>query len=334
MRFYLPQFLWLLAALPVLLGLFLLADRFRKARSKKIGRSETVSRLFDRVNFAALNLSLIAFMAGLAFIIAAMARPQYPGGVEKIEARGGRIVIALDLSLSMKAQDFQPDRLEKAKREIIDLIEKLKAQTVGLVIFAGQAFVQCPPTIDYSAFRMFLDVADVGMISDTGTNLADAISVSAKLLEDQSAADRAIIIFTDGETFEGDAENAASDAAKQGIKVYTIGVGSASGRPIPDPESGGLKKDENGQIVMSRLDADILSKIANRGNGKFYRATPGESELDDLYADIKGLKGEEKESKFRTLYVEKYRWLLLPGIILISLASFIPTSRKENGNAP
>ncbi len=333
MRFYLPQFLWLLAALPVLLGLFLLADRFRKARSKKIGRSETVSRLFDRVNFAALNLSLIAFMAGLAFIIAAMARPQYPGGVEKIEARGGRIVIALDLSLSMKAQDFQPDRLEKAKREIIDLIEKLKAQTVGLVIFAGQAFVQCPPTIDYSAFRMFLDVADVGMISDTGTNLADAISVSAKLLEDQSAADRAIIIFTDGETFEGDAENAASDAAKQGIKVYTIGVGSASGRPIPDAESGGLKKDENGQIVMSRLDADILSKIANRGNGKFYRATPGESELDDLYADIKGLKGEEKESKFRTLYVEKYRWLLLPGIILISLASFIPSSRNENGDA-
>ncbi len=330
MRFYLPQYLWLLAALPVVLGFFLIADRFRKARSQRIGQPTTVSRLFGRSNFAASNLSLISFLAGIAFIIAAMARPQYPGGVEKIEARGGKIVVALDLSLSMKAQDFQPDRLEKAKREIIDLVEKLKAQTVGLVIFAGEAFVQCPPTIDYSAFRMFLDVADVGMISDTGTNLADAITVSAKLLDDGSTVDKAVIIFTDGETFEGDAEKAASAAADKGVKVYTIGVGSVSGRPIPDPEGGGLKKNENGEIVISKLDADILAKIADKGNGKFFRATPGESELDDLYADIKGLKGEEKEKKFRTLYNEKYRWLLLPGIVLVGAAAFIPTSRRED----
>jgi Ca-activated chloride channel family protein len=332
-RFYFPQYLWFLATLPLLLGLFILADRFRKGRSKKIGRSETVSRLFGRSNFVASNLSLVAFVTGLAFIIAAMARPQYPGGVEKIETRGGEIVVALDLSLSMMAQDFQPNRLEKAKREIIDLIDKLKAQTVGLVIFAGQAFVQCPPTIDYSAFRMFLDVADVGMISDTGTNLADAISVSTKLLDDNSPVDKAIIVFTDGESFEGDAEKAAKEAADKGIKVYTIGVGSVNGRPIPDPEGGGLKKNDNGEIVISRLDPDILSKVANKGNGKFFRATPGESELDDLYADIKGLKGQEKEKKFRTLYNEKYRWLLLPGIVLVGAASFIPTRKREDDYA-
>jgi Ca-activated chloride channel homolog len=332
MRFYLPQYMWLLVALPVLLVSFLIANNFRRGRAKRIGRPDTVSRLFGRANLAASNLALITLLTGIAFIIAAMARPQYPGGVEKIEARGGKIVVALDLSLSMKAQDFQPDRLEKAKREIIDLVEKLKAQTVGLVIFAGQAFVQCPPTIDYSAFRMFLDVADVGMISDTGTNLADAISVSTKLLDDGSPTDKAVIIFTDGESFEGDAEKAASGAADKGIKIYTIGVGSAAGRPIPDPESGGLKKNENGEIVLSKLDADILSKIAAKGNGKFYRATPGESELDDLYSDIKGLKGEEKEKKFRTLYNEKYRWLLLPGIILVAGAAFIPTSKNEENS--
>jgi Ca-activated chloride channel homolog len=334
MRFYLPQYLWLLTAIPVLGLLIFLAGKFRRDKSKKIGRPQTVGRLFSMVNLSGINLSILFFLIGIVFIISAMARPQYPGGVEKIEARGGKIVVALDLSLSMLAQDFQPNRLEKAKREIIDLVEKLKAQTVGLVIFAGQAFVQCPPTIDYSAFRLFLDVASVGMISDTGTNLADAIDVSAKLLDDNSAMDKAIIVFTDGESFEGDAEKAASEAAKKGIKVYAIGVGSVSGRPIPDPEAGdaGLKKNADGEIVISKLDADILAKISEEGNGKFYRASPGESELDDLYSDIKGLKGEEKDKKFRTLYNEKYRWLLLPGILLVAGSMLIPTSRR-NGDA-
>ena len=315
MRFYDPQILWFLLAIPILVVLIFISYRARRNSSKKIGNPDTVNRLFGKVNFKAGNISILMFLAGIAFLIGALARPQYPGGVEQIEARGGKVVVALDVSLSMLAQDFQPNRIEKAKREIVDLMDKLKAQTVGLVIFAGEAFIQCPPTIDYSAFRMFLDVADVGMISDTGTNLADAIDKGVKLLDDGSSLDKAIIVFSDGESFDGDAEKAASEAAKKGIKVYTVGIGSAAGRPIPDPESGsaGLKKNDSGEIVMSHLDAETLTKVADKGNGKFYRATPGESELDDLYADIKGLKGEEKEKKFRTLYTEKYAWFLLPG---------------------
>jgi Ca-activated chloride channel family protein len=332
MRFYLPHYLWLLALLPVFALAVFVADRARRARSRRIGRSETVVRLFGNVDFGKANIAMVVFLAGIAFIIAAMARPQYPGGVEKIEARGGKIVVALDLSLSMLAQDFQPNRLEKARREIIDLVEKLKAQTVGLVVFAGEAFVQCPPTIDYSAFRMFLDVATVGMISDTGTNLADAIDVSAKLLDDGSPTDKAIIVLTDGESFEGDPEKAASESMGKGIRVYTIGVGSSNGRPIPESDNGGsgLKKNTDGEIIISRLDSDMLAKIADKGNGKFFRATPGESELDDLYSHIKGLKGEEKEKKFRTIYNEKYRWLLVPGLILLGAAAYIPTRKKDD----
>lgn len=331
MRFYAPIYLWFLIGIPVLAGLLLLHGRFRRSASRKIGNRETVSRLFGRVNSPARNASILLLMAGVAFIVLALARPQYPGGVEKIEARGGKVVVALDVSLSMLAQDFQPDRLEKAKREIVDLLDKLRAQTVGLVIFAGEAFVQCPPTIDYSAFRMFLDVASVGMISNTGTNLADAISVSTQLLDDSSPVDKAIIVFSDGESFEGDALKAAEEASKKGIKVYTVGVGSATGRPIPVAETstGMLKKNRDGEIVISRLDAEALTMIAQKGNGKFFRATPGEGEIDDIYADIKGLKGEEKEQKFRTFYNEKYRWLLLPGIALIGLALFVPTSRRD-----
>jgi Ca-activated chloride channel family protein len=251
--------------------------------------------------------------------------------VEKIETRGGKIVIALDLSLSMLVPDFQPNRLEKAKREIIDLVEMLKAQTLGLVIFAGEAFVQCPPTIDYSAFRLFLDVADVGMISDTGTNIEDAITESVKLLDDESPVDKAIVAFTDGESFEGNAKEAASEAAKKGIKVYTVGIGSTKGRPIPDIATGGesLKKNKEGEIIVSSLNVEELSEIASAGKGKFYRATPGGKEVEDIFADIKGLQGEEKEKKFRTLYNEKYKWALLPGIIFISLSLLVPISRRN-----
>jgi len=330
MRFYSSGYLYLLLALPILLAMALLSGKIRRARSNKIGNPDTIERLLGRLHLANINLATIIFLTGMAFIIAAMARPQYPGGVERVEARGGKVVIALDISLSMLAQDFQPNRLEKAKREIIALVEKLKAQSMGLVVFAGEAFVQCPPTIDYSAFRLFLDVASVGMISDTGTDLADAINVSTVLLDDGSNVDKAIVIFTDGETFEGDPEKAASGAADKGIRVYTVGVGSHSGRPIPEMKgSSGLKKNSEGEIVISRLNEELLSRIAEKGNGKFYRATPGESELDDIYADIKGLKGEEKESKFRTIYAEKYRWFLLPGLALVAAASFIPISRRD-----
>lgn len=332
MRFYSPNFLWLLLVIPAALGIMFLTARMRKGRAKKIGQPSTIMRLFGQVDRTAGMISFLLLLAGFAFVVAALARPQYPGGVEKVEARGGKIVIALDVSLSMLAPDFQPNRLEKAKREIIDLVEKLKAQTIGLVIFAGEAFVQCPPTVDYSAFRIFLDVADVGMISDTGTDLADAIKVSAKLLDDGTSVDKAVIILSDGESFEGDAEKAAKEAADLGIRIFTIGVGSATGRPIPEFAGGQstLKKNIDGEVVITRLDDKTLTQVAESGNGKFYRATPGGSELDEIYADIKGLKGEEKETKFRTVYSEKYRWLLLPGLALLSLSAFIPTSRRNS----
>ncbi len=331
MRFYDPEYLWFFMAIPLVIVLLVFLARFRRKTVGKVGVAETVGRLLGSINRQAGNISMLMFFLGVIIIIGALARPQYPGGVEKVETRGGKIVIALDVSLSMLASDFQPNRLEKAKREIIGLIERLQAQTIGLVVFAGEAFVQCPPTVDYSAFRLFLDVAEVGIISDTGTNLADAIEESKRLLDDGSPVDKAVVIFTDGESFEGDARKAASEAAKKDIRIFAVGVGSAAGRPIPVDERKGaaLKKDQEGEIVISRLNVEELTAIARDGDGKFFRATPGEAELDDIYADIKGLKGEEKETKYRILYDEKYRWLLLPGIAFLSAACFIPQRRQS-----
>lgn len=332
MRFYNPDLLMLFLIYPLLIILLFVFFRLRKRRIIRLGNFESLRKLLLQVNPTARNISIILLLMGFSFVMAALARPQYPGGVEKIETRGGKVVIALDISLSMLVPDFQPNRLEKAKREIIDLVDLLKAQTLGLVIFAGEAFVQCPPTIDYSAFRLFLDVADVGMISDTGTNIEDAIAKSIKLLDDDSPVDKAIVIFTDGESFEGDAREAASEAAKKGIKVYTVGIGSTKGRPIPDIASGegSLKKNRDGEIIVSRLDDEELTTIASAGKGRFYRATPGGNEVEDIFADIKGLQGEEKERKFRTLYNEKYKWALLPGIMFISLSFLIPHSRRKS----
>ncbi|MEE9554523.1 MAG: VWA domain-containing protein [candidate division Zixibacteria bacterium] len=332
MRFYQNDYFWLYLLIPLIFLLILGMGRLRKRNMGRIGIRKTVGKLFDGINRTAVNLSLLLTSLGFILAVAALSRPQYPGGVERVETTGGKIVIALDLSLSMLAEDFQPNRLAKAKREIIDLLDKLKAQSTGLVIFAGEAFVQCPPTVDYSAFRMFLDVAGVGMISDTGTDIADAIEVSVNLLDDDSPVDKAIVIFTDGESFDGDAGKEASKAYKKGIQVYTIGVGSVTGRPIPEAVDGGgsLKKDDEGEIVLSRLNIEELEDIAREGGGKFFRATPGEQEIDEIYADIKGLEGEDKEKKYRTLYDEKYKWLLLPGIIFFAAAIFIPT-RRNNG---
>ncbi len=332
MRFLQYRFFWLLLGGPLVILLILTMGKLRKRSKSKIGLPATIEKLTAVVNRKAVGISILSLIAGLCLVIAALARPQYPGGMEKVEATGGKIVIALDLSLSMLAEDFQPNRLAKARREIIDLLDKLKAQSTGLVVFAGEAFVQCPPTVDYSSFRMFLDVADVGMISDTGTDIADAIDVSLQLLDDDSPTDKAIVIFTDGESFEGDARGKASEARKRDIKVYTVGVGSTAGRPIPAgiDGKGQLKKDNSGEIVLSRLNIEELEAIARDGGGKFYQATPGEKEIDDIYADIKGLEGEEKEKKYRTLYDEKYKWLLLPGIILVAAAFFMPVGR-DNG---
>jgi len=332
MRFYNPELLGLYFAIPILFIVLYLIGKYKNRLAGRLGKAEAITKLFSRVNRNASKIALILFFLGLMLTIAALARPQYPGGVEKIETKGGKVVIALDVSLSMLAQDFQPNRLEKARREIIDLLNKLNAQSVGLVIFAGEAIVQCPPTVDYSAFRLFLDVADVGMISDTGTDLASAIEVSAALLDDDSPVDKAVIIFTDGETFDSDAISSAEEAAKKGIRIFTLGVGSIKGRPIPERLGNGtsLKKNKDGEVVLSKLNIEELSAIAQSGNGKFYRATPGETELDEIYAEIKGLKGEEKENRFRILYAEKYKWALLPGVLIILASYLIPLSRRDH----
>jgi len=261
-----------------------------------------------------------------------VARPQYGSELIKIKSTGTEVMIALDVSLSMLAGDFYPTRLEKARREIITLAENLHGESIGLIVFSGQAFVQCPLTIDHGAFRMFLDVVDVGIISDTGTDIEKAIEKAAESFTADSEADKVMVIFTDGETHE---ENpvAAAEKYRDQFRIFTVGVGTAQGEPIPQRETGGsiagYKKNENDETVISKLNEPLLQEIAAVSGGASYRSTPGEQELQSIIKKIKRMEKGETEGNFRRLYDEKFQYFLIPGIIFIIAAMFIGERRNR-----
>jgi Ca-activated chloride channel family protein len=326
MRFLHPDILIWLAAIPVLILVFIVGSRIIKARLARFGGSK-ISQMAERsVSGSKRRLKFILTVIGLTLMIFALARPQYGSELIKIKSTGTEVMIALDASLSMLAGDFYPNRLDKAKREIITLVDNLPGESVGLVIFTGQAFVQCPLTIDHDALRMFLDVVRVGIISDTGTNLERAIEKAAENFTPDTQADKVLVIFTDGESQEGDAV-AAAKKYKDQFRIFTVGVGTAQGEPIPiraaDGSIDGYKKDQNDQTVISKLNEPLLREIASAADGSSYRATPGEQELKTIVQRIKRMEKGETEGNYRRIYDEKFQYFLIPGIIFIGLALFV-----------
>ena len=332
MRFLNANMLYLLLFIPALVIIFVAGSSLVKSRLRKLGGSQ-IDRLAQRaVSGGRRRLRFILIMISLTLMIFALARPQYGSELIKIKSTGTEVMIALDASLSMMAGDFYPNRLAKAKREISSLVDNLPGESVGLVIFTGEAFVQCPMTIDHSAFRMFLDLVNVGIISDTGTDIEKAIDKAAAAFSEQTKADKVLVIFTDGESQEGDAAEAAKKYEGQ-FRIFTVGVGTAQGEPIPvraeDGTIDGYKKDQDGQTVISKLNEQLLQEIASATDGASYRATPGEQELKSIIQKIKHMDKGETEGNFRRLYEEKYQYFLIPGILFFAAALFIG-ERKNN----
>ncbi|MCK5513335.1 MAG: VWA domain-containing protein, partial [Deltaproteobacteria bacterium] len=202
-------------------------------------------------------------MLGIMMGIFALTRPQWGFHWEEIKRVGVDVMVAIDVSESMLAEDVKPNRLERAKREVIDLIEMMEGDRIGLIAFAGTSFVQCPLTLDYGACKMFLDYIDTDLIPVPGTAIAEAIRTSLKSFNKRERKSKALIIITDGEDHEGEPIDAAKEAKKEGIKIFTIGVGREGGAPIPLKDgSGGFKKDRKGDMVITHLDEITLQKIA------------------------------------------------------------------------
>ena len=246
--------------------------------------------------------------------------------MELFERRGVDLMVGLDISESMIAEDIAPNRLERAKHEIAKLFDMLKGDRAGLIVFAGESYVQCPLTLDYGAARMFLDAVSTGWVQIQGTDLADAIRQATEAFHSKAHKYKVLVLISDGEENEGDAVEAAKAAAAEGVVIYTVGVGSESGVPIPVSRGGGAvvyKKNRDGNLVMTRLDPVMLEKIAIEGHGKYFQA--GTSlDLSRIITEIERMEKRELGSSRLNIYEERYQIFLFIALVLLLIEFFIP----------
>lgn len=323
MTFGAPQYLWVLCALPVLAGFVWWMAARRRASVSRMGDSELVERLSASVNPGARLRRAVLWFVGAGLVIVALARPQWGSDVQIVEHRGVQVMVALDISRSMLAQDVTPNRLDRAKLEISDLMSRLTGDEIGIVLFSGASFVQFPMTFDYATARTYLSQAHPEAITRQGTVIAEAIERAMTGFNDQRAGQKIIVVMTDGENHEGDPIAEARQAASEGAVVYTIGFGSAQGEPVPEynerGELVGFKEDGEGNVVISRLDEETLVRIADAGGGEYFRASDPDA-IADLAAEIQSFEDETLESEFNRTKIERFQIFLLAGVLALAAA--------------
>jgi Ca-activated chloride channel homolog len=307
-RFLYPEWLYALGIVPFLIGIFIYARFIHKRAIRKFGDPGMFHRITKGYSSSRLTLRFLLVLLSISFIILALARPQYGTRLTEVKRRGVEIMIALDVSNSMLATDIQPNRLERAKQAISALLDQMKNDRIGLIVFAGTSYIQVPITTDYVSVRMFLDAIRPDMIPSQGTAIGAAIRQTVASFPPNSDLEKAIIIISDGENHEDDAVDAAREANKAGISVHTIGLGNPNGSPIPLPGGGenDFLKDQDGQVVISRLNEELLNQIAVAGEGTYIRASNTRLGLNELFNQISGMEKKVYESKVYTDYDEKF----------------------------
>jgi len=338
MRFGQPQILWLLAAtVPALAVFFFWSWRKRKALLQQFVQSRLLASLTVGVSATRLKIRLLALWFAVASLFLALARPQWGFKLEEVRQRGLDILVAIDTSRSMLATDIRPNRLARARLAALDLLQLAKTDRLGLIAFAGSAFLQCPLTLDEDAFRQSLQALDVGVIPQGGTALTEAIQTARDAFKKEADNFRVLVLITDGEDHEEGAIEAAKKAAKDGIKVFTIGVGTAAGELLPSVDDKGQKayvKDDDGNIVKSRLNELILQEVAT-ATGAFYLPLQATKTMQTLYE--RGLAPLPKSEIATTLsrrYYERYQWPLAIAIALLIFEMLLPEQKKVRKPAP
>jgi len=325
-------FSWLLGLFAVIFILLVIYVITYKLSSRTIGNFTSNFSLIN-INFKRNLLKNICFFLALIFIAFAIARPKW--GLKQVEAKSlsSDIVIAIDVSNSMLAQDLKPDRLTRAKMVFKDLTEHLKGQRIGLIAFAGKAYWQCPLTSDMKVFEMFLSLLDTDTVPFAGTDISAAINLACKSLEKIPSNTKAVIIITDGEDLEGNIKEAIDFATESETKIFTIGIGTDKGEPIPTYENGQFKeylKDEKGKTVITKLDSATLETVANATGGKYYNLNQNPT-LTGLVGKLNKLDKTEGTSNIFNNLEDRFYYPLTIGIIFLLIFLFIPvTSRKRN----
>src|SRR6056297_44247 len=327
-----PEILYGLIIIPVLLLLFIIAVYNKKRALRKYGDFGVIQQLMPLRSKARPVLKFIFVILAVAALIFTAADPQFGSKLEKVKRKGVGIVIALDVSNSMMAEDIEPNRLERAKRSISRLIDRLKNDKIGLIVFAGDAYVQVPVTTDYSAIKMYLSTINTDIVPRQGTAIGSAIDLAVRSFDSKSELEKALIIITDGENHKGNAVEAAKEARKEGIKIHTIGMGSVEGAPIPLKKRNGqvvYQKDNQGNTVVSKLDPKMLRQIASVGDGKFTRANNARTGLNEIFNAISKMTQKEIESKVYTDYEHRFQYLLGLALLLL-FADLLLMNRKNN----
>ncbi|PID55984.1 hypothetical protein CSB45_13605 [candidate division KSB3 bacterium] len=328
MRFAYPELLHILWLTPIFVLLYLRAARARQRSLDRFGEEHLIRKLSQTVSRRRQKLKIALLLLVFVFLGLALARPQIGTHAVPVQAEGIDLIFALDSSLSMLAEDIKPNRLKRAKHEISALLDRLRGDRVGIVIFAGSSFVQCPLTFDYSAVKLFLEAVDTNSISVPGTALERAIETSIQAFENSPPeSSKVIVLLTDGEGHEGDPIEMAEEAGKLGINIYTVGIGSEKGELIPlrDAEGklSGYKKDREGNVVKTSLDQFTLEKIAVLTDGQYYHVASGGIGLEQIYQDISTMETTLQDTRLVMHYEEQYQYALGAALLLLLIESLL-----------
>ena len=330
-RFANAQYLQLLYVIPVLVVVFLIAAFYKKRAIKRLGNSRLLKYLMPDMSGARTVVKFAIMLLALTAVIFAIARPQFGSRLKEVKREGVEIIIALDVSNSMLAGDIKPNRLERAKMAISKLVEELRDDRIGLIVFAGDAYMQIPITADYSAIKLILPSINNNIVPKQGTAIGSAINMGMRSFDPESNRDKALIIITDGENHEDNPIEIAREAADKNITIHTIGMGTAQGSPVPEVNQYGRKvfrKDKQGNIVVSKLDEVTLQKIAMEGNGKYIRASNANLGLNTIFREISKMEKKEIKKKVYADYDDRFQYLAGLALILL-LVEFMLLERKN-----
>ena len=320
MRFGEPLYLYLILLIPLLIGFIIWTEKKRKAQSSQFVNASLFFRLVSPQILKQRRTKAKLLVWGLTFLLLALAQPRWGFQWEDLKQRGVDIIVALDVSTSMRATDIKPSRLERAKHKVADLLRMLKGDRIGVVAFAGTSFLHCPLTLDYQAAEMFLTALDTDLIPVQGTALGHAIETSIQAFSTMEKKSKAIILITDGEDHKGRVVKAINKAQKEGVKIFVIGIGRDEGVPVPDPVSGGFKRNRSGEIVLSKINEPLLEKIAVDTGGSYVRSVLGNMDLQTIYLEQiqESLEKKELKSSRRKRWTERFQWWLFAGLLCLA----------------
>jgi Ca-activated chloride channel family protein len=327
-RFEHPEYLYGLILLPLLFIALLLLQKAEKKRWILLGELQFVNRLMPKLSYKQKNRKRILLLMALAMMILALANPQVGSKLQKVKRQGNDLIIALDISNSMMAEDLSPNRLSASKMAISRLIDQLSGDRLGMVVFAGNAYTQLPITSDYAAAKMFLSSVNTEYISTQGTSISSAVEQAKNTFEadkengNTASRNQILVIITDGEDHEEQVIESVSEARQKGILVYTIGMGTYNGAPVPEYRNGiktGYKTDAEGHTVVSRYNEGLLEQIAKAGGGKYYSAANNPGALRDILKELNQLEKSEFETQVFRDYESRFQIFAIVAILLLAI---------------